>query len=168
MPIVETRRAWLLATTGAAANFVTFGALFSFGVFQRPIAADLGTTTGPVAAVFSAAVFAYYVAGAVGGRLADRHGVRPVLAAAALLLPLGLVMASRATSLWLFALAYVPLVGAAVGCCYPPLIGAIGRRFERRRSLAIAIVLLGVGGGTSVMPNVSEALERAFGMPSPW
>lgn len=162
-PIVEDRRAWLLAGAAAAANFVTFGALFSFGVFQKPIAASLGTTAGPTATTFSLAVCAYYLAGAVGGRLADRVGVRPVLVTAGVFLPVGLALASRANALWQLGLCYVPLVGTAVGCCYPPLVGAVGRRFDRRRGLAIAILLLGVGGGTSVMPNVSEMLEHRYG-----
>lgn len=160
---LENRSAWLLAVAAAAANFVTFGTLFSFGVFQKPIAEALGTSTGPTAALFSLAVCAYYFAGAVGGRLADRFGVRPVLLAAGVLLPVGLILSSRAESLWQLYLFYVPMVGTAVGCCYPPLIGAVGRRFERHRALAIAIVLLGVGAGTTVMPNVSELLEHAYG-----
>ncbi len=159
----EHRSAWLLAFAAAAANFVTFGTLFSFGVFQKAIANDLDTTTGPVAALFSLAVLAYYLAGAVGGRLADRFDVRPVLITAGVFLPFGMIMSSRVASLWQLYVFYVPFVGIAVGCCYPPLIGAVGRRFEHRRALAIAILLLGVGGGTSVMPNLSEALDDAFG-----
>lgn len=162
-PPLDGRRAWWLAWAASAANFITFGTLFSFGVFQKPLAADFGTTTAAVAPMFSLAVCVYYVAGAVGGRLADRHDVRHVLVAAAVLLPAGLVLSSRAGVLWLMYLCFVPLVGVAVGFCYPPLIGAVGRAFERRRALAIAVVLLGVGGGTLVMPNACEALEERFG-----
>jgi MFS transporter, OFA family, oxalate/formate antiporter len=53
---------------------------------------------------------------------------------------------------------YIPLVGLAVGSCYAPMIGAVGRRFSERRSLAIAIVLTGVGAGTLVMPLVVRVL----------
>lgn len=162
-PWMDSRRAWLIAGVACAANFVTFGALFSFGVFQRSIAEDFGTSTGPVAALFSLAVCCYYLAGAVGGRVADRYGVRVVLLSALVLLPVGLVASSRAQTLGQLYLCYAPLVGAAVGCCYPPLIGVVGRWFDRRRALAIAVVLLGVGGGTLVMPNVSEALEHRYG-----
>jgi MFS family permease len=160
---LDSRRAWLVAVAAAAANFVTFGTLFSFGVFLTPIAESFGTTTGPVAPLFSGAVFLYYVAGAVGGRLGDRYGVRSVVLASGVLLPLGLALSARAGALWQLYLCYAPLVGAAVGCCYAPLIGAVGGWFERRRSLAIAVVLTGVGGGTLVMPNLTEALESRFG-----
>ncbi len=161
--ITETRNAWVLAWASAAANFITFGTLFSFGVFQKSIAESLDSSTGPVAALFSLAVFTYYSAGALGGRLGDRYGVRPVLLAAGFLLPVGLFLSSRATSLWQLYLPYVFMVGPAVGCCYPPLLGAVGRRFDKRRASALAIVLMGVGAGTSAMPNISEALEDRFG-----
>lgn len=160
---LDSRRAWLVAIAAAAVNFVTFGTLFSFGVFLTPIAEAFGTTTGPVAPLFSGAVCLYYIAGAVGGRLGDRYGVRSVVTAGGVLLPLGLVLSSRANALWQVYLFYAPLVGVAVGCCYAPLIGAVGGWFERQRSFAIAVVLAGVGGGTLVMPNVSEALEGRYG-----
>lgn len=159
----DSGRAWLVALSAAAANFVTFGTLFSFGVFLTPIADTFGRTTGPVAPLFSLAVCIYYLSGAVGGRLGDRHGVRRVVVAGGCLLPLGLVLSSRATALWQVYVFYAPLVGIAVGCCYSPLIGAVGRWFERQRALAIAVVLVGVGVGTLVMPNVCEALVVRYG-----
>lgn len=145
------------------ATFVAFGVLFSFGVFLTPIAETFGTTSGPVAPLFSGAVLFYYLAGAVGGRLGDRHGVRPVLAVGAVALAGGLIATSRATTLWQTYLFFIPLVGTGVGCCYSPLIGSVGRWFERRRVLAVGILLTGVGGGTLVMPIASRELIEAFG-----
>lgn len=156
-------RAWLVAIAAAAANVVTFGTLFSFGVFLTPLADAFGTTTGGVSPLFSVAVALYYAAGAVAGRIGDRYGVRRVVVTGGVALPVGLFLAADATALWQVYLAYAPLVGLAVGCCYVPLIGSVGRWFERQRALAIAVVLVGVGGGTLVMPNVSEYLIDAYG-----
>ena len=110
----------------AIANFVTFGILFSFGVFLTPIAETFGTSSGPVAPLFSAAICFYYLFGVIGGRISDRIGLRPVIAAGAIMLTLGLFISSRATSLWHLYVFFAPLVGGAVGCCYPPMIGAVG------------------------------------------
>ena len=52
-------------------------------MFLTPIADDLGTTTGPVAALFSTAM-TYYAGGAIGGRIGDRFGARLLLAALAM------------------------------------------------------------------------------------
>lgn len=154
---------WVLATAAAASNFVTFGVLFSFGLFLTPLSETFGASTAAVASIFSGSVFCYYLAGALGGMLGDRWGARPVVAFGAIALPLGLVGAAASDQLWqLFAL-YVPLVGLAVGSCYSPLIGAVGRTMPNRRALAIAVVLTGVGGGTLAMPLVIRALLDRFG-----
>ncbi len=161
--MTESPRAWLATLAAAAANIVTFGTLFSFGVFLTPLATSFDTTTGGISPLFSITVAVYYLAGAVAGRVGDRFGVRRVVTVAAVALPLGLWLASIARSLPLLYLAYAPLVGVAVGCCYTPLIGAVGRWFDRRRPLAIAVVLVGVGGGTLILPNVCEFLIDRYG-----
>jgi MFS family permease len=153
----ETARAWAVAWAAFAANFVTFGVLFSFGVYLTPIAEGFDTTTGPVSPLFSAAVLVYYFAGAVGGRLGDRYGARLVVLVGAITISVALYAAANTNELWQLYLVF-PVVGIAVGCCYPPLIGAVGRRFEQRRVMAIAIVLAGVGAGTWIMPVVARRL----------
>ena len=145
------------------ANFVTFGVLFSFGIFLTPIADSFDTSTGPVAPLFSTAVCFYYLAGAVAGRFSDRVGVRPVIVAGAVLMTVGLTVSALASALWHLYLVYAPLVGSAVGCCYPPMIGTVGRWFQERRTTAISLVLAGVGMGTFVGPIVSRALIDSLG-----
>jgi len=154
----SSRRGWTMAAAGAGSNFIGFGVLFSFGLFLTPLVREFETTTGLVAPLFSGSVGAYYLAGAVGGRLGDRFGARPVVAFGAVALPLGLLLSSFASRLWLVYLLYVPLVGLAVGSCYSPLIGAVGRWSAAHRARAIAVVLTGVGAGSLVMPLLIRLL----------
>lgn len=147
-----------MASAAAAANFVNFGILFSFGLFLTPLTEHFDASTAAVASVFSGSVLCYYVAGALGGSLGDRFGARSVVTFGALALPLGLALSSVAGELWqLFAL-YVPLVGLAVGSCYAPLIGAVGRAIPQRQGLAIGVVLTGVGAGSLAFPLIIRAL----------
>ncbi|WP_419837291.1 MFS transporter [Candidatus Poriferisodalis sp.] len=155
---------WSIAAAAFAANFVTFGILFSFGVFLTPIADDLGTTTGPVAALFSTAVCTYYAGGAIGGRIGDRYGARLLIAAAALAMSVGLLLTAASDALWQTYAAFGVLVGMATGFCYPSMIGLIGRSFsERRRPAAMGFLLAGVGAGTLVMPLASHVLISTLG-----
>ncbi|MCY3893610.1 MAG: MFS transporter [Acidimicrobiaceae bacterium] len=155
---------WSVAAAAFAANFMTFGILFSFGVFLTPIADDLGTTTGPVAALFSTAVCTYYAGGAIGGRIGDRFGARLLIAAAALAMSAGLALTAASDALWQTYAAFGVLVGLATGFCYPSMIGLIGRSFsERRRPAAMGFLLAGVGAGTLVMPLASHALISTLG-----
>lgn len=155
--LIESRRAWTVTWAAFAANFVTFGVLFSFGVYLTPIAETFETTTGPVSSLFSAAVLVYYLSGAIGGRFGDRYGTRPVVAVGAVTIGVALYVSAQTTSLWQLYLVF-PVVGIAVGCCYPPLIGSVGQMFERRRVMAMAIVLAGVGAGTWLMPSIARTL----------
>ena len=75
---LDPRKGWYVTGAAAIANFVTFGILFSFGVFLTPIAETFGTSSGPVAPLFSAAICFYYLFGVIGGRISDRIGLRPV------------------------------------------------------------------------------------------
>jgi MFS family permease len=159
----KIRRGWVVTGAAFVANFVTFGVLFSFGIFLTPIADSFDTSTGPVAPLFSTAVCFYYLAGAVAGRFSDRVGVRPVVVTGAIFMTIGLIASARASALWQLYLVYAPLVGSAVGCCYPPMIGTVGRWFEEKRTAAISLVLAGVGMGTFVGPIVSRALIDAWG-----
>jgi MFS family permease len=143
---------WWVVAGAFSANLVTFGILFSFGVFLTPIAETFGTTTGPVASIFSGSVCVYYLAGVAGGRLGDRYGARPVVAVGAITLGLGLAAASVSSALWMVWVMYVPLVGVGVGACYSPMLGAVSRWFDRRRSLALSLVLAGVASGTLLGP----------------
>jgi len=145
------------------ANFVNFGVLFSFGIFLTPIAESFETSTGPVAPLFSTAVCFYYLAGAIGGKISDSVGVRPVVGTGAVFMTIGLIVSSVASELWMLYLVYAPLVGSAVGCCYPSMIGTVGRWFQHRRASAISLVLAGVGMGTFVVPIVSRFLIDNWG-----
>jgi MFS family permease len=145
---LDQRKGWYVTGAAAIANFVTFGILFSFGVFLTPIADTFGTSSGPVAPLFSAAICFYYLFGVIGGRISDRVGLRPVVAAGTIMLTTGLFISSQATSLWHLYVFFAPLVGGAVGCCYPPMIGTVGLWFKKERTFAISLVLTGVGVGT--------------------
>ncbi len=147
-----------MVATAAMANFVGFGILFSFGLFLSPLADEFDTSTGAIAPLFSGSVFFYYLFSAVGGRLADVRGPRSIVAIGAVTLPLALLVSSFANSLWQLYVFYMPLAGIAVGSCYSPLIGAVGRRFDRQRPLAIAFLLTGLGGGSLALPLLIRAL----------
>jgi MFS family permease len=79
------------------------------------------------------------------GAASDRFGTRIVVLTGALLLGLGLLLASRTTSLLEFQLTYGILVGLAAGSFFAPMIAATTRWFENNRSLAVSLVSAGMG-----------------------
>jgi MFS family permease len=79
------------------------------------------------------------------GALSDRVGPRPVVLAGAVLLGLGLFLASRAQTPLQFQLAFGLLVGVAVGSFFSPMIAAVMGWISERRGLAVSLVSVGVG-----------------------
>jgi MFS family permease len=87
------------------------------------------------------------------GALSDRLGTRAVVLIGGVLLGLGTVMASQATTLGAFQVYFGVMVGFAAGSLYTPLTATTTRWFTRHRSLAVALVSAGLGlGSTTTAP----------------
>jgi len=136
---------WIVVAVGALMTCVGMGAMFSLAVFLQPMAEATGwSRTG----VSSAMTFDFLMLGVAAfgwGALTDRIGPRIVVLTGALLLGLGLVLASRATSLLEFQLVYGVLVGVAAGSFFAPMIATVTGWFETHRSLAVSLVSAGMG-----------------------
>jgi MFS family permease len=107
--------------------------------------ADTGWSRAGISAAMTLNFLALGVAGFGWGALSDRYGPRPVVLAGAVLLGLGLALASQATSQAGFVLTYGILVGVAVGSFFAPMIAAVMSWFDRRQALAVSLVSVGVG-----------------------
>jgi Major Facilitator Superfamily len=136
---------WVIVACGALMTCVGIGAMFSLAVYLQPMSVDTGwSRTG----ISSAMTLDFLVMGAAGfgwGALSDRIGPRVVVLAGAVLLGLGLVLASGATSLLQFQLTYGFMVGLASGAFFAPMIAAATDWFEDNRSLAVSLVSAGMG-----------------------
>jgi MFS family permease len=136
---------WVIVAAGALMTCVGIGAMFSLAVYLQPMSAETGwSRTG----ISSAMTLDFLVMGAAGfawGAISDRFGPRLVVLAGALLLGLGLVLASRATSLTQFQLTYGLMVGFATGAFFAPMIATVTAWFEDNRSLAVSLVSAGMG-----------------------
>jgi MFS family permease len=92
------------------------------------------------------------------GALSDRIGPRPVVLAGAVLLGLGLFLASRAQSALQFQLAFGLLVGIAIGSFFTPMIAAVMGWIAEHRGLAVSLVSVGVGVAPMTMSPFSAWL----------
>src|SRR5713101_7479605 len=93
---------WVVVGAGALMECVAIGAVFSLAVFLQTGVAAFGW-----------------------GALTDRFGPRIVVLLGALLLGLGLALASRATSLLEFQVVYGVIVGGAAGAVFAPLMATV-------------------------------------------
>ena len=139
------RYGWVVVAVGALMSCVAVGCMMSLAVFLQPITEATGWSR---ASVSSAMTLNFLVMGAGGfgwGALNDRFGSRPVVLAGAVLLGLGLTLASRAQSPTQFLLAYGLIVGLSAGSFFVPMMTAVSAWLPERRSLAVSLVSAGVG-----------------------
>jgi MFS family permease len=141
----EPRYGWVMVALGAFMTCIAIGAMFSLAVFLRPITEATGWSTTAVSSAMTLNFLAMGAAGFGWGALSDRIGPRIVVLCGAVLLGLGLYLASRAQSVLQFQLAFGLLVGIAVGSFFSPMIAAVMGWISGHRGLAVSLVSVGVG-----------------------
>ena len=142
---MERSYGWVIVGAGALMGCVAIGALFSLAVFLQPMSEATGWSHTGISSAMTLDFLTMGVAAFGWGALTDRFGPRIVVLSGAILLGLGLVLASRATSLLEFQIIYGVLVGIAAGAVFAPMIATVTGWFEQHRSLAVSLVSAGTG-----------------------
>jgi len=154
---------WIIVAAGAVITCVAMGSMFALPVYLQPMAEDTGWTRAGISTAMTVGFIVMGVAGFGWGALSDRIGARPVVLIAAVLLGAGLVLASRASNVEMFQLAYGGMVGAAGGAFFAPIISATLSWFDKNRSLAVSLVSIGAGVAPMVMTPLASLLIQTYG-----
>src|SRR5512145_1831984 len=127
---------WVIVGVGIVVTCVGFGAMLSLSVFLQPMTEAMGWSRTGIAAAAMVNFLCMGVGAFLWGALSDRYGTRTVVLCGGALLGLGMVLASRATTLLQFQLLFGVIVGLASGSFYAPLTATTAKWFTRNRSLA--------------------------------
>ena len=157
---------WWVVVGAVVGLIVGSGAVvaFTFSLFLRPMAAEFGWTRSQV----STGLTAFQLLAAIGtpfaGKLADIWGARRatfffVASFGVFVAALSLLPPQRIPFLLLYAAAGL----ASAGQAPPPYARAIASWFEENRGLALGIGALGVGFGTTLMPQVARVFLSHYG-----
>ena len=90
---------WVIVAIGALMTCVGIGAMFSLAVYLEPMSASTGWSRAGISSAMTLDFLVMGVASFGWGAASDRFGTRIVVLTGAVLLGLGLLLASRATSL---------------------------------------------------------------------
>lgn len=156
-------RAWLACGLALVALFAAFGLFYSYGVFFPAIINEFDVGLGQGAVFFSVASLLNLGLGCVTGPLCDRIGPRPLLMTGGLLVGAGLWLTAHAHSLAAAYISYGIGVGIGCSCVFVPVVTAVGRWFEVRRTLALGIAVSGIGLGTLAVAPLSAILIDEYG-----
>jgi MFS family permease len=140
---------WVVVGAGMLMTCIGIGAMLSLAVFLQPIAADTGWSRSGISAAATLDFLCMGAAAFLWGILSDRFGTRIVVLLGSVLLGIGLVIASRATTLIEFQLLFGILMAAA------------SEWLAHRRNLAVALVSAGMGIGTMTVSPIAGLLLGA-------
>jgi len=160
---IDSARGWLVVFAGFVGAFVAFGATYCFGIFFKPIALEFHASHAAMSALFSLITVLSFFLAPFTGKLADCYGARPVVAAGAVLIGAGFILAAHVHSFPLLFLTYGIGLGGAVAFTYIPAISAVGEWFKMRRDVALGVAISGIGCGTFVAAPLSARLIDRYG-----
>ena len=153
---------WVVVGAGMLMTCIAIGAMMSLAVFLQPIAEETGWSRSGISTAATLDFLCMGAAAFLWGMLSDRFGTRLVVLLGGMLLGVGLVAASRATTLLEFQLLFGMVVGVAAGSFYAPMMAAASAWLEHRRNLAVALVSAGMGIGSMTVSPLAGWLLGAY------
>jgi MFS family permease len=155
---------WVVLTAAVGLFWGPPVAVFSFSVFLKPLMHDLHASRAAVSFGYTLHAVVVAVSAPLAGWLIDRYGTRRlILPATALFGSILLSIKAVSANIWQFYFFYVALglVGSGVGPI--PYGKVVSRWFDRRRGLALGLMMLGIGSGAIIMPSFAQRLIARFG-----
>ena len=154
---------YIIVSAAFLALVMTWGTIYCFGVFFKPVLLEFGWTRAATSGAYSLCLLLLAFFGVVMGRLNDRFGPRIVVAGCGLFLGSGYLLMSQISAIWQLYLFYGVLIAIGASGSYIPLASTISRWFVKRRGLMTGIAISGIGVGTMIMPPVANWLITDYG-----
>jgi len=141
------RTKWLTLAGTIMAQFA-LGSVYTWSLFNSPLAKKLDEPISQVAFSFGILSLALAFASSISGKLQERFGVRKVTISAGLLLGLSLLLSSHASNLTMLYICAGLLVGFADGTGYLMTLSNCVKFFPQHKGLASAVAIgaYGLGG----------------------
>jgi MFS family permease len=162
-PTIEGARSWFAAAVTLAILSISYGAPLLLVVGLEPIQTSLGADRSTIALAGSLVWIGTGVGGIPMGWLADRIGIRAVVAFGTAMMGLGLWVSTLGGVVPLY-LGHGLLIGlVGNGAIYAPLLIYVTRWFDRRRGTAIALISSGQYIAGMIWPSVFERGIATYG-----
>ncbi|MFH1485975.1 MAG: MFS transporter [Chloroflexota bacterium] len=153
-PRVKIFYGWWVVAASAAVLLVDAGlGFYAFGVFFTPLIEEFGWTRAEFSGTVSLAFVVTGIASPIVGNLTDRFGARKVMLCSAVIMGGSFALLGLTQSLWYFYLVFVVEAASRAGAHVVPITTLVANWFEKRRGLAMGIVVTGISlGGVLITP----------------
>jgi MFS family permease len=156
---------WAIVAACALMIAITYGLMYSYSVFFKPLADYFNWDRATVSLIYSASLIIRGAVSIVIGWLADRYGSMKLMVFCGFMIGLGLVLCSQAQTLWQFFLTYAVIEAIGLSGTFGISTAMVSRWFTKNRGLALGIVASGSGLGTLLIVPGTERLINALDWP---
>jgi MFS family permease len=163
---IESRSSWVAAGLTLAILSISYGSPLLIVVGLKPMTEAMATERSVLALAGSLVWVGTGFGGIPMGWLADRIGIRAIVAIGTVSMACGLALSAQG-SLWALYVGHGLLIGViGNGAIYAPLLIYVSRWFDRRRGAAIALISSGQYIAGIGWPSVFEQGIARFGWQS--
>lgn len=154
---------WLIVL-GTVIMQMGLGTIYTWSLFNAHLVSKFGWELSSVSITFSITSFALAFATLFAGKLQDRFGLRRLTAAAGILLGLGLMLSSQASSLPVFYLLAGVVVGYADGTAYITSLSNLMKWFPKNKGLISGVSVGAYGTGSLIFKYINGSLIESAGV----
>jgi MFS transporter, OFA family, oxalate/formate antiporter len=160
MPVKSGR--WVFVILGLIVN-MCLGAVYAYSVFKKPLEElfDATSTQGNLPFMIFIATFALFTFFA--GRFIDKFGPKLVMVIGGVVVGVGWILTTWATSIGMVILTYGIIGGAGVGLVYGGPVAVATRWFPDKKGLAVGLALLGFGASAFVTAPIAKMCIGLYG-----
>jgi len=153
---------WIVAASSTIIFFSTGIIFYSFGVFLKPLEADLGWTRTQINLAVAAWALMFGFSGPIIGVLFQKYGARKIITICAAFTGVCYLLLAEMSKLqYLFLSMTIIGVGSA-GITLIPNQTLISNWFEKYRGRAMGIMMMGIGFGGLAMPQIANYVIESY------
>lgn len=155
---------WFIVGACFAITFTLGEAMWTFGIFFKPLGNEFGWSRAVVSSGYTAFLIGYAISAIITGSLADKFSPRPILFVSALLAGIGTSLCSLVQSINQLRI-FLFIAGLGGGATFSVPTSIVQRWFYRRANagLALGIVVCGVGIGALAFAPLINYLILNYG-----
>ncbi|CAI6336094.1 unnamed protein product [Periconia digitata] len=159
--------AWLKVVGGFLIYINIWGFTLSFGAFQAYYSGNIlsNMTASSISWIGTIQAWLLIVVGVLSGPLFDRGYFRSMLCIGNFLVVFGIMMLSLSTKYWQIFLSQGICMGIGAGLLYIPSLALVGIWFDKKRSIAMGLVMSGIAIGGIMYILMLNRLVPMLGFP---
>lgn len=154
----------LLILIGTIITQIGLGTIYTWSLFNQPLADKFGWQLSRVSVTFSITSFALAFATLFAGKIQDKIGIRKLITLSGIILGGGLILTSKVNSIGMLYLTAGVVVGAADGIAYMTSLSNCIKWFPEKKGLISGISVGSYGAGSLIFKYVNSGVISSKGV----